>query len=87
MIETTSRVFCDIAAPVPVDHLFTYELPAILRERVHAGCRVWVPFGSRKLTGVVLRTYDEPPAHAVREVLKVLDEQPVLDAGLLQLAE
>ena len=44
-----------------------------------------VPFGPRKLTGVVLRCYDEPPEVATKDVLRLLDEVPVLDAGLLAL--
>ncbi len=78
--------YCDVALPVPVDRLFAYELPLELASRVRAGCRVWVPFGKRKLTGVVLRTHNETPEHEMRDVLRVLDEEPVLDAELLRLA-
>lgn len=44
-----------------------------------------VPFGSRNLTGVVLRTSSETPSQDVREALKLLDEEPVLDSQLLHL--
>ena len=46
--------FCDVSLPVPMDQAFTYRLPVTLRHRVKPGCRVLVPFASRKLTGVVL---------------------------------
>ena len=72
--------------PVPVDRLFTYELPLILRHRVLAGCRVQVPFGSRMLTGIVMRTHAEPVAQEVRPVSGLRDEEPVLDRDLLDLA-
>jgi primosomal protein N' (replication factor Y) (superfamily II helicase) len=85
MAETDFR-YCDVALPVPVDRTFTYELPLTLRHRARAGCRVWAPFGTRKLTGVVLQTHDTPPSREAREVLKLLDEEPVLDDGLLRLA-
>jgi primosomal protein N' (replication factor Y) len=77
--------FCDVSLPVPLDQPFTYLLPETLRHRVRIGCRVLVPFGPRKLTGVVLRTHDDPPATATREALKLLDEEPVLDDELLKL--
>ncbi|MGH9584222.1 MAG: replication restart helicase PriA [Bryobacteraceae bacterium] len=92
--------YCDVALPVPVDRLFTYSIPpAVARTLVSAasafvpmpgapslaGCRVEVPFGSRKLTGVVLRVHDEAPAREVREVLRVVDAEPVLDGELLRL--
>lgn len=85
MSETGFR-YCDVAVPVPVDRLFTYDVPLPSRHQVRPGCRVWVPFGSRKLTGVVVRTHDEPSTQDPREIFRVLDEQPVLDADLLHLA-
>ena len=85
MAETAFQ-YCDVALPVPIDRVFTYEVPVTLRHRVRVGCRVWAPFGSRKLIGVVLGTHDEPPKQDAREVLKLLDEEPVLDSGLMQLA-
>ncbi len=82
--------YCDVSLPVPVDQLFTYALPAALRDRVEPGCRVLVPFGNRKLNGVVLRTHNDPPGDgtkhaAIKEILKLLDSAPVLDANLLKL--
>ena len=46
-----------------------------------------VPFGSRKLTGVVLRTHSERPAAAAREALRLLDEEPALAPEMIRLAE
>jgi primosomal protein N' (replication factor Y) len=77
--------YCDVSLPVPIDQPFTYLLPETLRHRVKIGCRVLVPFGTRKLTGVILRIHDDPPASAAREALKLLDEEPALDDELLKL--
>ena len=77
--------YCDTSLPVPLDQAFTYSLPETLRHRVREGSRVLAPFGARKLTGVVLRLHDDPPSGNVREVLRLLDEEPVLDAELLKL--
>lgn len=77
--------YCDVAVPVPLDRVFTYLLPETLRHRVQPGCRLVVPFGARKLTGVAVRVHDEPPEVETREVLRLLDEDPVLDTGLLEL--
>lgn len=70
---------------MPLDQAFTYKLPETLNHRMQAGCRVLVPFGSRKLTGVVLGLHSDPPEGPTKEVLKLIDEQPVLDAELLAL--
>jgi len=78
-------LYCDVSLPVPLDQAFTYSLPETLNRRVQCGCRVLVPFGNRKLTGVVLSVQDEPPDGPTREVLRLIDEVPVLDSGLLAL--
>jgi primosomal protein N' (replication factor Y) len=77
--------YCDVSLSVPLDQSFTYRLPETLRHRVQPGCRVLVPFGTRKLTGVVVKLHDQPPEGALKEVLRLVDEEPVLDAELLAL--
>ena len=78
-------VYCDVSLPVPLDTAFTYRLPETLRRRVHPGCRVLVPFGNRKLTGVVLATHSHPPGVPAKDALRLLDEEPALDEALLNL--
>jgi primosomal protein N' (replication factor Y) len=77
-------IYCDVSLPVPLDQSFTYRLPETLRHRVAVGCRVLVPFGPRTLTGIVVKLHDAPDGET-REVLRLLDEEPVLDAELLSL--
>jgi primosomal protein N' (replication factor Y) len=71
--------------PVPLDQAFTYSLPETLNHRIKPGTRVLVPFGNRKLTGVVLTVQGDAPEGPTREVLRLLDEVPALDAELLAL--
>ncbi|HET8550722.1 MAG TPA: primosomal protein N', partial [Bryobacteraceae bacterium] len=85
-MEAAPPRFADVSLPVPLDRPFTYELPETLRHRVRAGCRLIVPFGGRKLTGMVLRTHDDPPEAAARSALLLLDEEPALEPGMLELA-
>src|ERR1700679_496491 len=80
-----SSLYCDVSLPVPLDQLFTYALPETLRHRVRAGSRIVVPFGPRKLTGVILRCHDESPSVPTREALRLIDSEPVLGAELLAL--
>lgn len=68
-----------------MDQPFTYALPETLRHRVRPGSRVLVPFGPRRLTGVVVNCHDQPPAMATREASRLVDAEPVLDAELLAL--
>src|SRR5260370_38962879 len=77
--------FCDVSLPVPLDQVFTYSLPETLQHRVQVGCRVFVPFGVRKLTGVVLATHDDAPDAEARDVLRLIDEEAVFDCEMLAL--
>src|SRR5580692_3572404 len=78
-------IYCDVSLPVPLDQSFTYQLPETLRHRVRPGCRVLVPFGSRKLTGIVLKLHDQVPDGPVKEVFRLIDEEPVLEVELIAL--
>ncbi len=82
-----SHKYCDVSLPVPLDQPFTYGLPETLRHRVLPGCRLIVPFGSRKLTGIALRCHDEAPAMETRSALRLVDAEPVLDQDLLAVPE
>jgi primosomal protein N' (replication factor Y) (superfamily II helicase) len=77
--------FCDVSLPVPLDRPFTYSLPLTLRHRVQTGCRVIVPFGSRRLTGVVLACHNDPPDGPTKQVMQLVDAEPVLTAEMLVL--
>ncbi|HJT87805.1 MAG TPA: primosomal protein N' [Bryobacteraceae bacterium] len=77
--------YCDVSLPVPLDQPFTYALPETLRHRVQPGSRIMVPFGPRKLTGVIVECHDRNPSVATREALRLIDSQPVLDGELLAL--
>jgi primosomal protein N' (replication factor Y) len=61
-----------------------------VRHRAQVGSRIIVPFGTRKLTGVILALHETAPASAgdaakIRQALQLLDEQPALDSALLKL--
>src|SRR3954470_20990927 len=80
-----SYLYCDVSLPVPLDQPFTYSLPDTLRHRVRPGSRLLVPFGTRKLTGVIVRCHDDRPEVATRDALRLLDSEPVLSEELLAL--
>jgi len=77
----------DVAVPYPVDKLFTYAVPEALRARVQPGARVLVPFGPRRVTGYVIAARGRIP-HAVKlkEIAGLIDEEPLLTGGLIDLA-
>jgi primosomal protein N' (replication factor Y) len=75
--------FCDVALPVPLDMVFTYQVPTEAAPVV--GGRVLVPFRLRRMTGIVVELHDRKPSVKTKSILRVLDLSPVLDQQLLRL--
>ena len=75
-----------VALPLPIRRDFSYRVP----ERIpppEAGTRVRVPFGERVLTGIVVGCEEGEAQPGLREILEVLDEEPVCPPDLLAAAE
>lgn len=71
--------FVNVILPLPLDGLFTYALPENLQGKDLFGYRVLVPFGkSLTYTALVAAQHDNEPDFKYREVLGVLDDQPML---------
>jgi primosomal protein N' (replication factor Y) len=66
----------EVAIPLPLHTTFSYRVPQELRSAAAPGVRVFVPFGRRKVTGYVLGAA-HPPAGELKDIIEVLDEQPV----------
>ena len=73
-----------VALPVPLPTLFDYLPPTTGEAR--AGCRVLVPFGRGKQVGVVVAVEAETTlgGNRLKQVIRLLDEAPLLDAELMQ---
>ena len=75
----------DIAVPLPLFQLFTYQPPPDAEPPV-PGSRALVPFGSRHLTGIIVRSRPPSEGESVKTVQAVLDPSPVVEKPLLDLA-
>jgi primosomal protein N' (replication factor Y) (superfamily II helicase) len=75
----------DIALPVPLDRTFTYLLPPELVDAAELGRRVLVPFGRKKLTGVIVGFPATSPPYALRPLIDVLDSRPTFSDEMLKL--
>ena len=73
-------MFADVILPLPLDGTFTYSVPPQWHECVKEGCRVLVPFGrSKQYVGIVATLHDNrPEGYEVKELLQVIDTQPIL---------
>jgi primosomal protein N' (replication factor Y) len=71
--------------PVPLDMAFSYHVPDGMEPAV--GGRVLVPFRQQRMSGIVVDLHDRKPSVETKNVVSVLDSEPVLDAQLMRLGK
>ena len=76
-----------VAVPLPLFQEFTYRVPDRMETPPAAGTRVLVPFGPRKLVGIVVDGSPPVPDLELKELERVLDRDPVLSSQLLSLGQ
>ncbi|GAB4242360.1 MAG: primosomal protein N' [Acidobacteriota bacterium] len=77
-----------VTVPLAVDQVFTYAAPAALSPAPQPGARVLVPFGRTHMVGLVAGPAETvPEGVSCKEIIRVLDERPILTPALLRLAE
>ena len=68
------------------DKTFTYRIPKDMKAEV--GMRVLVPFGKRNIEGFIVKLYDEIKLdYVVKDVIKLIDDKPVLNEEMLELGK
>ena len=70
----------EVAIPVPLHNTFDY----LCAERFEIGARVKVPFGRKKVTGVVLAQKDKSHFEKLKQVEEVLDNEALLSNDILE---
>ncbi len=79
--------FARVVIPSPLNQPLIYSIPESMAVQLAPGTRVLIPLQKRTMTGVVLEILGENPLPQAREILAVLDDQPILDHDLLKLAQ
>jgi len=68
------------------DRVFHYAVPAALQDKVEVGTRVLVPFNGRRLAGYVTGFGFPENTVNIKEIVEILDAEPVFTPELLELA-
>ncbi|MBW2049007.1 MAG: primosomal protein N' [Deltaproteobacteria bacterium] len=76
-----------VAVSLPVRGTFFYRVPGDLGSMVRVGSRVTVPFGSRKVTGYVLERVPRVPDRDLREIIDLLDIEPLFQEQMVPFFE
>jgi primosomal protein N' (replication factor Y) len=84
--SASASAFAEVVVTLPIHKRFHYRVPDRLADRARVGARVLVKFGTRKITGVVVRTDAvPPPGISPVELAEVLDDEPALPRELVEL--
>ncbi len=75
--------YIDVAVALPVYNTFTYLVPEVFGLQAIAGKRVWVPFGSREVTGYILGPSDKSTDKELKSILDVCDDEPLFPESMI----
>ncbi len=84
-LDKKSEYIIQVALPVPLRKVFDYLKPANGQQPV-PGCRVRVPFGNRKLVGLVVavKNHSTLAREKLKTIIQVLDQGPLIEPAQLK---
>ncbi len=80
-------LFAEIAIPAAVDMLFTYSVPLDLQERIQCGQHVRISFGTRTMTGFVIRLSKTSPQKKLKPISTIIDEEPIFTTEMMNVLQ
>ncbi|KAF1086771.1 Primosomal protein N' [Sporotomaculum syntrophicum] len=84
-----NQLYTDVLVEVPglqTDRTYQYQVPPRLAGILQFGHRVKVPFGKQKITGFVVGFNEQKAVPGVKEIIGLVDENPLFRAEQLTLA-
>jgi len=79
----TDKNSISVAVALPVSETFHYLIPDNLASKAEVGCRVLIPFRNRKVTGYILEKRSVDREEDLKEILDILDQEPLFHEGLV----
>ena len=79
MAGAAGRQYAEVIIPLALPRNYTWAIPSHLVELVQPGCRVEVVLKNKKYAGLVKRIHsDAPAAFEPKEILNVIDTEPII---------
>lgn len=69
-----------------LDRVFHYSIPSALEKRLREGMQVLVPFGPQTVDGYVVGLTETAEVEKTRDILEIVEEEPVFSREMLALA-
>src|SRR5580692_9141548 len=81
-------MYAEVIIPLALPKNYTWSVPERFRASIKAGCRVEVQLKNKKYAGIVKMLHeDKPQAFDPKDILNLLDTEPILHSAQLQLWE
>ncbi len=78
--------YVDLLLPLPLQRLFTYEVPRSMEALVRRGGRALVQFGKKKYyAGIVMEVHDRKPDYETKPLCEIVDTEPIVTEAQLTL--
>ncbi len=93
-MDELKQIVVKVALPVPMDQVYDYFPPVCLQDgslKLQSGVRVMVPFGSRKVIGLIVDVkqyvsssiFDpQTVGYVIKPIIKILDAEPLWSESL-----
>ncbi|HTL07954.1 MAG TPA: primosomal protein N' [Chitinophagaceae bacterium] len=79
LFTTRPSSYAEVIIPLALPRNYTWAVPAALEGQVKLGCRVEVVLKNKKYAGIVKRLHaDAPEAFVPKEIINVLDNEPIV---------
>src|SRR5688572_7814561 len=86
--DVNQQMFAEVIIPLALPKNYTWAIPEHLKENIQSGLRVEVQLKNKKYAGIVKLLHRAKPASfEPKEILNILDEQPIVYANQLKLWE
>ncbi|MFA6636031.1 MAG: primosomal protein N' [Candidatus Omnitrophota bacterium] len=78
--------FVEVITALPIDRAFQYRVPASEARRAEIGKRVHIPFRNSKRVGYIVKIEDRPMVQGPRDLIDIIDDEPVFTPEMIELA-
>ena len=76
--EHTATHWANIILPLALPTIYTYTIPTHFLPKMQIGCRVEVELKNKKYSGLIKSITNEKPAYTTKEIINVLDDEPIV---------
>jgi len=84
--EENASAWLEVILPLAIPKTYTYSVPEQLVKKIKIGCRAEVVFGkNKKYSGIIKSITHAKPSYATKQILNVIDDEPVIYPQQLQL--